>query len=100
MTIMKLNSRAKTLVDSQKASLDDLLTVVACTTENGGVHVNKPYDFLKKWERGGDKDTDVKKHHHARGGACRCYEAGCRVRWGTHVVGAYRRHRQACFGCG
>lgn len=59
MTIMKLNSRAKTLVDSQKASLDDLLTVVAYTTENGGVHVNKPYDFLKKWEKG-DKDTDVK----------------------------------------
>ena len=59
MTIMKLNSRAKTLVDSQKASLDDLLTIVAYTTENGGVHVNKPYDFLKKWEKG-DKDTDVK----------------------------------------
>lgn len=48
MTIMKLNSSAKTLVDSQKASLDDLLTIVAYTTENGGVHVNKPYDFLKK----------------------------------------------------
>lgn len=59
MTIMKLNSSAKTLVDSQKASLDDLLTIVAYTTENGGVHVNKPYDFLKKWEKG-DEDTDVK----------------------------------------
>ena len=59
MTIMKLNSSAKALVDSRKASLDDLLTVVAYTTENGGVHVNKPYDFLKKWEKG-DKDTDVK----------------------------------------
>lgn len=58
MTIMKLNSSAKALVDSQKASLDDLLTVVAYTTESGGVHVNKPYDFLKKWERGGTRTLE------------------------------------------